>query len=573
MKQFFKQWRHYLTYSFFFSFFINLLSLTFPLYMLTIYDQVLASYSMSTLTVITIAAVLALAIGAALEFTRSRLLVRCGVDIENTLNRDVLENILKIQAVPGLRPEASMRDVSTLRTFFSGQSVATLFDVPWTPIFLGAIFYLHFWLGVFATGAGVILFVLAIINEKLTAKSLGAANQLNNHGMNFIGHATDNAEVVCGMGMLSGIASHWQISNTNVVKLQTQASRHAGLVQAISSGLRQSLQVGIYAVGAYLTLQGKTTAGVMIAASIIMGQALRPIQSSISTWKGVIEARGAYQRLDQLIQKLPKDEKMELPVPTGLLAAEQAGFALQNRALLQGINFTLPPGESMGLIGPSGAGKSTLCRLLLGIWPATAGKIRLDGADIFAWEQEVLGQHIGYLPQDVRLFSGTVSENIARFGEHDEDKVLAAAEMAGVDELVLGLPQGYDTPIGPETMALSGGQRQRVCLARALYNDPKLVILDEPNSNLDEVGEAALLKSFELLKEQGTTLVMVTHKPSLLAGVDKILLLRNGQMVTFGPRDEVFKLLAEAQQKAAQPPVSSPPRPGMQTVPVPVVNS
>ena len=571
MKQFFKHWRHYLTYSFFFSFFINILSLTFSFYMLTIYDQVLASYSLSTLKVITIAAFFALFIGAALEFTRSRLLTRCGVEIENTLNRDVLENLLKIQAIPGLRSEASLRDVSTLRNFFSGYSVATLFDIPWTPIFLGAIFYLHFWLGIFATSAGAILFILAIINEKLTAKSLESANRLNNNGMSFIGHATDNAEVVCGMGMLAGMANHWQEFNTNVVKLQTQASRHAGLIQAISSGLRQSLQVGIYAVGAYLTLQGKATAGCMIAASIIMGQALRPIQSSISTWKGVIEARGAYKRLDLLFQNRPTLEKMELPAPTGLLVAEQSGFALQNRAILHGINFTLPPGESMGLIGPSGAGKSTLCRLLLGIWPATAGKVRLDGADIFAWEQEVLGQYIGYLPQDVRVFSGTVSENIARFGEVDEEKVIAAAKMGGVHELVMGLPDGYDTQIGPETMALSGGQRQRVCLARALYNNPRLVILDEPNSNLDEIGEAALLKSLELLKKSETTVVIVTHKPSLLSGVDKILLLTNGQMVAFGPREEVFKRMAEAQQKAAMPPAQNV-KPKTQVVPVPVVN-
>ncbi len=568
MTEFLKQWRHYLAYSFFFSFFINLLSLTFSFYMLSIYDQVLSSYSMSTLKVITIAALFALFVGAALEFTRSRLLVRCGVAIENTLNRDVLENLLKHQAIPGQRPAASLKDVSTLRTFFSGYSISSLFDVPWTPILLGVIFYLHFWLGIFATGAGILLFIFAIINEKLTSKQLESANQLNNNGMNFIGHATANAEVVCGMGMLSGITRHWQIFNTNVVKLQTQASRHAGLIQSISSGLRQSLQVGIYAVGAYLTLQNKATAGCMIAASIIMGQALRPIQGSITTWKGVIDARAAYRRLDQLFQQRADIPKMELPEPIGLLTAEHAAFALQNRYILQGINFILPPGESMGLIGPSGAGKSTLCRLLLGIWPATAGKVRLDGADIFAWEQEILGRHIGYLPQDVKLFSGTVSENIARFDLPDEKKIFEAAEMADVHELILGLPHGYDTPVGPETMALSGGQRQRICLARALYNNPRLVIMDEPNSNLDEAGERALLNSLELLKERKATVVIVTHKPSLLANVDKILFIQNGQMAAFGPRDAVFQHLNEARQKASpQIPAAAKPR-RVTTVPV-----
>jgi len=554
MKNLFKEWRPYLAYGAFFSMFINILQLTFPIYMLQIYDRVLSSYSMPTLYALTIAALTALIVMSTLEFIRSRLLVRCGVAIDQALSRDVLDEVLKSSALTGAQPDqATLRDVNLLRNFFGGNAIFTLFDIPWTPLFLAAIYFLHPMLGLVATGGAVLLIIFALINEKITRKPLEAANMVNGFSMKFVETARRNAQLVRSMGMLGGVTQRWQGLNDNVMKLQTQASRQAGLVQSMSGWLRQSMQVFIYGVGAWLTLEGMATAGSMIAASIIMGKALGPVQMGIGSWKHMVEARAAWQRLNKMLTARKKIEHMELPDPRGELTAEHVSFAISNTVILRDINFSLPAGESLGIIGPSGAGKSTLCRLLLGIWPAAGGAVRLDGADIFTWEQEVLGPFIGYLPQDVELFSATVAENIARLNQVDSEKVIDAAKQAGVHDLILNFPQGYDTRIGEGGLVLSGGQRQRIGLARALYNKPKLVILDEPNSNLDEEGEKALLGAWAHLKQQGTTLIVVSHKPSLLAGVDKILMLKNGQLVMFGPRDAVFKKLLEvqAQQQAA----------------------
>lgn len=554
MKNLFKEWRPYLTYGAFFSMFINFLQLTFPIYMLQIYDRVLSSYSMPTLYALTVAALTALVVMSTLEFIRSRLLVRCGVAIDQALSRDVLDEVLKTSALTGAPPDqATLRDVNLLRNFFGGNAIFTLFDIPWTPLFLAAIYFLHPLLGMVATGGAVLLIIFALINEKITRKPLEAANMVNGFSMKFVETARRNAQLVRSMGMLGGVTQRWQGLNDNVMKLQTQASRQAGLVQSMSGWLRQSMQVFIYGVGAWLTLEGKATAGSMIAASIIMGKALGPVQMGIGSWKQMVEARAAWQRLSKMLAARSKIEHMELPEPRGELTVEHVSFAIKNTVILRDINFSLPAGESLGIIGPSGAGKSTLCRLLLGIWPAAGGAVRLDGADIFSWEQEILGPFIGYLPQDVELFSATVAENVARLNQVDSEKVIEAAKQAGVHDLILNFPQGYDTRIGEGGLVLSGGQRQRIGLARALYNKPKLVILDEPNSNLDEEGEKALLGAWAHLKQQGTTLIVVSHKPSLLAGVDKILMLKNGQLAMFGPRDAVFKKLLEvqAQQQAA----------------------
>ncbi|MBW2187462.1 MAG: type I secretion system permease/ATPase [Deltaproteobacteria bacterium] len=548
MKNFLKQWRPYLVYGGFFSMFINVLQLTFPIYMLQIYDRVLSSYSLPTLYVLTFAAVLSLIIMSALEFVRSRLLVRCGVAIDQALSGDVLDNVLKRAALSGEQPnQANLRDVNILRNFFAGNAIFTLFDIPWTPLFLAVIYILHPLLGLVATGGAVMLIVFALINEKLTRKPLEAANMVNGFSMKFVETARRNAQSVRSMGMIGGVTTRWQGYNDTVTKLQTQSSRQAGLIQSMSGWLRQSMQVFIYGVGAWLTLKGEATAGCMIAASIIMGKALGPVQTGIATWKSMVEARGAWKRLDALFGQQSGQEAMDLPSPTGQLSAEHVSFAIQNTAILRDISFSLEPGESLGLIGPSGAGKSTLCRLLLGIWPATAGKVRLDGADIYTWEQEKLGPYIGYLPQEVELFSGTVADNIARLCEVDSEKIIAAAKQAGAHELILGFPHGYDTRIGDGGVVLSGGQRQRLGLARALYGNPKLVVLDEPNSNLDDEGEQALIASWPKLKQQGTTLIVVSHKPGLLSGVDKILMLKNGQLALFGPRDAVFQKLMETQ--------------------------
>ena len=408
-------------------------------------------------------------------------------------------------------------------------------------------------MGLVATGGAVLLVIFAIINEKVSRKPLEAANVANSFSMRLVDTARRNGQLVRSMGMLGGITDRWQDFNDTVMKLQTQASRKAGLVQSLSGWLRQSMQVFIYGVGAWLTLKGESTAGVMIAASIIMGRALAPVQMGIGSWKHMIEARSAWNNLTVMFAERTDTEKMDLPEPTGQLEAEHVGFSIGDKVILDDVSFSLEPGESVGMIGPSGAGKSTLCRLLLGIWPASSGTVRMDGSDIFCWDQEKLGPYIGYLPQDIELFSGTVAENIARLNKVDSGKVIAAAQTAGVHEMVLNFPEGYDTRIGDGGIVLSGGQRQRIGLVRALYGNPKLVVLDEPNSNLDEAGENALLASWPKLKAAGTTLVVVSHKPSLLVGVDKLLMIADGKIVIFGPRDAVFKKLAEikTQRKVA----------------------
>ncbi len=548
MKQFFKEWRPYIAYGVLFSMFINLLQLTFPIYMLQIYDRVLTSYSMSTLAALTVAASAALMVMASLEFIRSRLLVRCGVAIDHALSRNVLDAVVKQAAFSGGPPQpATLRDVNVLRNFFAGSSIFTLFDAPWTPLFLAVIYFIHPLLGIVATFGAVLLLLFALINEVATQKPLTTAGTVNGFSMNFVETARRNAPAVRSMGMLGNISTRWQEFNDVVTQLQTQASRRAGLMQSLSSLLRQSMQVAIFATGAWLTLRGEATPGVIIASSIIMGRALAPVQGSIATWKSVVDARAAWKRLDVLFSQPKVQEEMDLPAPKGQLSVEQVGFALQNAQILRGINFSLQPGESLGLIGPSGAGKSTLCQLLLGIWPATIGKVRLDGNDLYLWNQEKIGAFFGYLPQDVDLFAGTVAENIARMGQVDSDKVIAAAHKAGVHEMVLAFPKGYDTRIGQGGVILSGGQRQRIGLARAMYGEPKVVILDEPNSNLDSDGEAALLRAFAQLKEEETTLVVVSHKVSLLASLDKILMLQNGLQTAFGSREAVFRKLLETQ--------------------------
>lgn len=553
MKKFFDQWRPYLLYGGFFSFFINILQLTFPIYMLQIYDRVLSSHSLPTLYAITLAAILSLVAMAALEFVRSRLLVRCGVAIDQALSRDVLDSVLKQAALSGVGPnQATLRDVNVLRNFFAGNAIITLFDIPWTPLFLAVIYVLHPLLGLVATGGALLLVILALLNEQVTRKPLETANLVNGFAMKFVDAVRRNAQPVRSMGMLGGVTRRWQEFNDTVIKLQTQASRQAGSLQAISGWLRQSMQVFIYGVGAWLTLEGAATAGSMIAASIIMGKALSPLQSGIASWKSMVEAREAWLRLDALFVRPAEVESMDLPDPTGSLSVEHVSFALQGSPLLRDIHFALEPGEALGVIGPSGAGKSTLCRLLLGIWPASAGKIRLDGADIYAWNQEKLGRFIGYLPQDVELFSATIAENIARLGPVDAELVVATARLAGVHDLILGLARGYDTRLGDGGIVLSGGQRQRIGLARALYGQPKLVVLDEPDASLDDDGEKALLRALQALKKAGTTLVVVSHKPTLLTRVDKILILKDGQQVLFGPRDAVFQKLV-ANQAAVTP--------------------
>ena len=532
--------------------FVNVLQLTFSIYMLQVYDKVLTSYNLSTLAVITIAAVVALVVLAMLEWIRSRLLVRAGIEFDRMLSLPVLNENLKNATVPagGAAPkQGNLRDVQMLRNFLGGNAVFAFFDVPWMPIYFALIFILHPDLGLVAVFGGVMVFILGYLTERFTRKRLESATMLNAHAGNFLGATMRNASIVRSMGMINNVAGRWAKMNDIVIELQTRASRSAGLLHSVSKSLRVGLQVLIYAVGAYLAVTHQSTAGVMIAASIVMGRALAPIDQAMATYKQSLEARAAYKRLKDMLDTPKMPPAMDLPDPVGELSTENLVFAANGRHIIKSVSFRLPAGQSLAILGPSSAGKSTLCKLLLGIWSPTAGKVRIDRADIATWDSEKLGPFIGYLPQDVELFSGSIAENIARLGTVDSEKVIFAARLAGVHNMILSLPKGYDTQIGDQGAVLSGGQRQRIGLARALYGNPKVVVLDEPNSNLDEEGEACLLQAVNNLKQLHATVVLVTHKPNILSIVDNIMLVQDGQIALCGPRQEVLAKLASLQQQ------------------------
>ena len=550
MREFLVSCRFYFKYAFFFSMFVNILQLTFPIYMLQVYDKVLTSYNFSTLVVITIAAVICLTVLALLEWLRSRLLVRAGIEFDRVLSMPVLRENLKNATSPvrGVK-QGTLRDVQTLRTFLGGNAVFAFFDLPWMPLYFLLIFILHPALGMVAVLGGIAVFIIGILTERLTRSKLDSATMLNNHSAEFMAATMRNASIVRSMGMIGNVAARWEKINHIVIELQTKASHNAGLLHSISKALRVGLQVFIYAVGAYLALIHVATAGAMIAASIIMGRALAPIDQAMATYKQSLEARGAYKRLREMLDVPPVPPAMELPDPAGNITLENVLFNVQDKSIIKGISLYMPAGQSMAVIGPSAAGKSTLCKLMLGIWPPTMGKVRIDGADIATWDMERLGPFVGYLPQDVELFAGTIAENIARMGDVDSEKVIFAAKLAGVHNMVLHLPKGYDTQIGEHGSMLSGGQRQRIGLARALYGNPRIVILDEPNSNLDEEGEACLLQAIINLRQLKSTVVLVTHKPSVLSVVDNILVVQDGQVAMCGPRQEILTKLAAMQQQ------------------------
>ena len=534
--------------------FVNILQLTFPIYMLQVYDRVLTSYNLSTLAVITVAAVLCLVVLATLEWIRSRLLVRAGIEFDRLLSIPVLNENLKSAVTPAgmAQRQGNLRDVQMLRNFLGGNAVFAFFDLPWMPLYFLLIFILHPALGLVAVCGGVCVLALGICTDKFTRKRLDSATMLNGHAANFMSTTMRNASIVRAMGMIENVSKRWGKINNVVIELQTMASKSAGILHASQKSLRVGLQVAIYAVGAYLAVTHASTAGVMIAASIVMGRALAPIDQAMATYKQSLEARGAYKRLREMFDKGATPPSMELPTPVGEISTENLIFAIGQRQIIKGVSFQMPAGQSLAIIGPSAAGKSTLCKLLLGIWAPLAGKVRIDRADIATWDSEKLGPHIGYLPQDVELFSGTIADNIARLGDVESDKVILAARMAGVHEMILSLPHGYDTQIGDQGAVLSGGQRQRIGLARALYGSPRVVVLDEPNSNLDEEGERCLVQAVLNLRQLKSTVVLVTHKSNILSIVDNIMVLKDGVIALCGPRDSVLEKLAEAQRQQAQ---------------------
>lgn len=532
-----------------FSFVINVLMLAPSLYMMQVYDRVLTSRNAETLLVLTLIILFLYVLMSALEWIRSQLLVRVGARIDARLNTRIFQAAFERNLrMAGANPAQAMHDLTNIRQFLTGQGIFAFFDAPWFPIYMAVVFLLHPVMGALALGAAVTLFLLALATEKATKAPLAEANKYASMASNFTNANLRNAEVIQAMGMLPGIQQRWMEHQRSMLHLQTIASNRAGIITAATKFVRIAVQSLLLGVGAYLALDNSITSGGMIAGSILMGRALAPVEMAIGTWKQLLSARESYGRLSELLDKFPAREKgMSLPRPSGRLAV--AGLVAvppgAQAPVLKGVSFEVAPGEIVGVIGPSASGKSTLARMLMGIWAPYAGTVRLDGSDVYHWDKTELGPHVGYLPQDVELFDGTIAENIARFGEVQAELVIDAAQRAGVHEMILHLPKGYDTPIGAAGGVLSGGQRQRIGLARAMYGRPAFIVLDEPNSNLDDVGEQALIQALRAIKSEGGTVMVITHRTSVLAAVDKLLLLQAGQLVAFGPRDEVIQALKQ----------------------------
>lgn len=528
-----------------FSFCINLLLFVGPLYMLQIYDRVLSSRNENTLLAITAIALALLISYGLLEFVRSRLLVRAGMHFDEALSEEVYRRILRYQsAQPGGRVPLSVSDVDRLREFITGQGIIAFFDAPWVPLFLALCFLFHPLLGLVATGGAVLIFGLALVNELITRKQLQDGAQASQGASQMFHSTLQNAEVIRAMGMERHLSRRWLGRHEEMLGHQARASGRAGAILSATKFIRSSVQISILGVGAYLALQRQISPGIMIAASIVMGRALAPVEQAVAQWKHFVAARAAHRRLRDLFAAVPDEaERIEMPAPRGALAASKllATIPGTRDVLLKNIGFGIGAGETLAIIGPSGCGKSTLVRHLVGAAQPASGTVRLDGTDMRHWRAEQLGRHMGYLSQDVNLFRGSVAENIARFDDTATDaEVVAAAQLAGAHEMVQALPQGYATEIGEGGAGLSGGQRQRIGLARAVFRRPSLVVLDEPNSNLDSVGEQALVACIKALKEAGSTVLLVTHRANLLTLSDKTLMLRDGAVEKFGPTREVF---------------------------------
>jgi ATP-binding cassette subfamily C exporter for protease/lipase len=539
-----------------FSAVINMLMLMPAIYMLQLYDSVLTSRNEMTLLMLTLIMLGAYIFMGALEYVRSFVLIRVGAQLDMKLNKRIYTAAFEQSLKQGDgNAGQALKDLTNLRQFLTGNALFAFFDAPWFPIYLFVIFMFHPGLGVFALCGTAILIALAYINEKVSHKPLADANSMAIASTTVASNNLRNAEVIEAMGMLPNIQSRWYKLHSRFLNLQAEASEKAGIVTALSKSFTVALQSLMLGLGALLVLDNSITPGMMIAGSILLGRAIAPVQLLISVWKQIGSTRSAYERLTQLLEQNPAREAgMALPKPNGIIAVESVTAIPPGGKVpvIKGLSFSLAAGEVLGIIGPSGSGKSTLARLLVGIWPAAAGKVRLDGADVYLWNKDELGPHIGYLPQDIELFAGTVSENIARFGEIDADKVILAAKRAGVHDMILNMPEGYDTSLGDGGAGLSGGQKQRLGLARAMYDDPSLLVLDEPNSNLDDTGEQALLAALIDLRKRGKTIVLITHRTSIISVTHKLLLLQDGAAKLFGPTSQVIEKLTKQQQQAQQ---------------------
>jgi len=538
---------------------LNLALLVPSLYMLQVFDRVFASRSMETLTMLTLIAAASLLLMFLMDTARAAALYWAGKVLDGRLGPLAIHKLLEEAARPRIRKnDHAARDVGLLRSFVTGNGIFALFDAPWLPIYLLVIYLLHPLMGICAAAGALSYFLLAWLNERLTREPTEKVLMNSRAATRYIDAAVRNAEAVAGMGMEKGVVDRWEELNRQVqadaTRLAATGSRMGALVRVLRSGM----QVLMLAVGAWLVVSQNVSPGIMVAGTILLSKALQPVELLITGWKSFIEARGAWARLSELRRAgAGRGDALTLPPPRGALDVERLvyGGLPGGVPFIKGIAFSLRAGEMLGVIGPSASGKTTLARLLLGIWQPQSGHIRLDGADISQWPRGQLGPYVGYLPQDVELFSGTIAENIARMGAVDSDMVVRAAQEAKAHDMILRLPQGYETQIGDGGAVLSGGQRQRIGLARALHGDPRLVVLDEPNANLDREGEIALVAALTSLKRRGATVIIIGHRPSMMALTDKLAVLHDGQLKAFGPSQEVIaKVSAPPQPAAARAP-------------------
>lgn len=538
-----------------FSICSNILMLTVPIYMLQLYDNILSSRSFSSLIYLTLIALFALMIYGVIELMRSRILVIISGWLDKHLSPRALARSADELLQGRTYGSQALRDIATIRTFIGSPGIFAIFDSPWVPIYLLVIYLLHPVLGVLATLGSIALFSLGIANELVTRNILKQANEkaivIQRHTENSL----SNAEVIQAMGMMPAIIKQWHLKNDPVVQLQKLASDRGGLINSVTKFLRLAMQLLMLGVGAYLVIVDQVTSGVMIAGTILLARALAPVEQAIGSWKLLQSAREGYARLKlHFATDITRSAGIQLPEPKGHVRLENVYYFVPEttKPIINNVSLALKPGEIVAMIGPSGAGKSTLARLMVGVWRASRGNVRLDGADVYTWDRHEFGPHIGYLAQEVQLFPGTIKENIARLNEGDDAAIIKAAQLAGAHDLILHFPKGYDTEIKTGRFSLSGGQQQRIALARALYKDPVLYVLDEPNAHLDSAGERALIQALLFLKSQNKTVFVISHRPEILKHVDRIIVLSEGSIQIEGKRDEVLARLQQMVQHQTQ---------------------
>lgn len=560
------QYRRVFGYIAFFSAVINILQLVPTIYSMSVFDRVMNSRNETTLLLLTIMALGMFFMNALIEWVRNMVMIKISAGFDRHLGERAFtaayERALKDNVG---NPAQVLSDLSTLRQFITGPGLLAMMDIPWIPLFLALAYLFHWWLGLFTTVGALLIGGLTVYNEMITRDEMAEANRLSGKAAGYVNTTLQNPEVIQAMGMLGAMQRRLLNYQFRVVQLQASASDKGARITAATKMIRAIWQATVMALGVLMVLEQQITMGMMMGVGLLFSKAMAPLETAIASWKQMGYAKASYDRLTQLLKDYPiQASKMPLPPPTGVIKVEQLVVVPpgSQQPVVNGVTMHVEKGEVLAIIGPSASGKSSLARALVGVWRAARGSVRYDGAEVAHWEREALGPYIGYLPQDIELFDGTVAENIARFGKVDSEKVIEAARHAGIHEMILHFPKGYDTVLGVGGIKMSGGQRQRIGLARAMYNDPPIVVLDEPNSNLDEAGDAALIKAIKGMKQRAVTVILVTHRPSILGVVDKLLYMKEGLQHLWGPRDQVLKaLMPPAGGAPTQAPANAPQRP------------